>query len=207
MRDVPLAETLSSRGFEGRNAEAALRELYRRGLTRPGKTRIAQTKVGAVEEALATAFRRRCRTPECRAIADDRTEIRVAPPHCEICGGSDNRRAVEDMVAAMRDAGAAKLLVVGGSPSTRRDLESLCGGRMELRFVTEESNARRRKATALLRWCDLAVIWASTEISHKATAAIRGPKVLTVGRRGVAALALEVRDRCRGGQGARSDRA
>lgn len=28
------------------------------------------------------------------------------------------------------------------------------------RFVTEESNLRRKDATALLRWCDVAVIWA-----------------------------------------------
>lgn len=44
----------------------------------------------------------------------------MPPPHCEICGGGDNHRAVEEMLAAMRDAGAAKQLVVGGSPGTRR---------------------------------------------------------------------------------------
>ena len=39
-------------------------------------------------------------------------------------------------------------------------------------------------------------IRSSTEIPHKDTAVLRGGKVLTVGRRGVAALAVAVRERC-----------
>ena len=205
MEDVLLSELLSSRGLEGQSAETALLELYRRGLTRPGKTRIAEKKAGAVDEALAHGFRRRCGRQECSGGADDRVEIRVAPTHCDVCGGSDNRRAVDRMVAGMRNAGITRLLVAGGSPGTRGDLERLCGGRIELRFVTGESSVRRRDAAALVRWCDVALIWASTEIPHKATAAIRGAKVLTVDRRGVAALALAVRDWC-GGRDAASRR-
>lgn len=48
----------------------------------------------------------------------------------------------------------------------------------------------------LLDGSDLVAIWTSTEISHKATAVLRGPKVRKVPRRGVAALAEAVRKRC-----------
>ena len=151
MRDVLISELLSSRGFEGQGAETALRELYRRGLTRPGKTRIAETKVDAVDDALARAFLRRCGKQECNGSAADREEVRVAPPHCEICGGSDNRRSVDEMLAGMQNADIAKLLVVGGPPGTHGDLERLCSGRIELRFVTKESSTRRKDAEARLR--------------------------------------------------------
>ena len=50
---------------------------------------------------------------------------------------------------------------------------------------------------ALQRWSDVVVIWASTEISHKTTAPLRGSrKIIRVPRRGVAALAQAVRDYC-----------
>ena len=197
MNDMALSELLSSRGFEGAGAELALAELCRLGLTRRGKKRIASAKIGAVDEALRAAFLRRCSETACRRDAcDSRTEVLVSAEHCEICGGSDNRRAVEGMLDAMRRAGCAKLLVAGGSPGTRGDLERLCGDRIGLRFVTEDTTPNRKTVGSLLGWSDIAVVWASTEISHKATVILRGPKVLKVTRRGVAALADAVRERC-----------
>ena len=100
------------------------------------------------------------------------------------------------MLAAMKRAGWTKLLVVGGSPGTRGELERLCAGRLDLRFVTEETTPNRRTVAPLLDRSDLVAIWTSTEISDKATAVLRGPKILKVPRRGVAALAGAVRDRC-----------
>ena len=97
----------------------------------------------------------------------------------------------------MRRVGWTKLLVVGGSPGTRGDLTKLCGDRVELRFVTVETPPGKKKVGALHRWSDIAIVWVSTEISHKATAVICGAKVLKVPRRGVAALADAVRRRCR----------
>ena len=100
------------------------------------------------------------------------------------------------MLAAMARAGWTKLLVAGGSPGTRGELERLCAGRLALRFVTEDTTPNRRTVGPLLDWCDLAAIWTSTEIPHKATAVLRGPKVLKAPRRGVAALAGAIRERC-----------
>ena len=194
MHDVALSELLSSRGFEGESAQLALDRLCRHGLTRSGKSRIAEAKIAAVDEILGAAFLRYCRRPACRPAApDSREPVLVSAEYCESCGGSDNRRAVEEMLAACW----TKLVVAGGSPGTRGDLERLCRGRLELRFVTGETTPNRKIAGPLLTWSDVTAIWTSSEISHKATAVLRGRKVLRVPRRGVAALAAAVRDRCR----------
>lgn len=199
MKDICLAEFLSSCGFEGEALEPALAELRRCGLTRPGKARIAVSKRQRVEDVLAAAFIRVCRKQACgrRAERDSREQVLVSADCCEVCAGSDNRRAIDEMVEAMQRSGKTKLLVVGGSPGTRDDLERLLGGRCDLRFVTKETNPHRKVIAPMHDWSDITAIWTSTEISHKATAVLRGPKVLKVSRRGVAALAQAVRDRCR----------
>lgn len=197
MHDISLSELLSARGFVGENEIRALESLYRAKLTRPGKVRIAVNKITAVDEVLGAAFVRHCRKTDCKpSCSDARLAVLVPAPHCEFCGGSDNRRAVEEMVAAIKAAGLQKLLVVGGSPGTRDDLRKLCGGHLDLRFVTEDTPPDRKTIGQMLGWSDIAAIWLSTEISHKATEALAGPKVLRVPRRGVAALANAVRDRC-----------
>ena len=157
MHDIALSELLSSRGFEGESAQLALDRLCRHGLTRPGKSRIAEAKIAAVDEILGAAFFRHCRKPACRpSVPDSREPVLVSAGHCESCGGSDNRRAVEEMLAAMQCAGWTKLLVAGGSPGTRGDLERLCRGRLELRFITGETTPNRKIAGPLLDWsrCD-----------------------------------------------------
>ncbi len=197
MTDLAISELLSSLGFEGEGAKRALERLYREGLTRPGKIRIATTKCEAVKRTLGAAFVRHCHRPACEPVpGESRAPVIVAASHCETCGGSDNRRAVERMLRAMRRVGWRKLLVAGGSPGTRGELERLCADGIALRFVTAETNPNRRTVAPLLDWSDVAAIWASTEISHKATAVLRGPKVLRVPRRGVAALAEAVVARC-----------
>lgn len=198
MRDMALEDLLSSRGFRGEAVKLALDELCRHGLTRPGKSRIAVAKIESVDNVLGAAFRRHCKKPACRPVGrNGRRDVLVSAEYCEVCGGSDNRRAVDDMLTAMRRAGLMRLLVVGGSPGTRQDLKRYCRDRCELDFVTEETNPRSKVIGSLLRWSDVTVIWSSTEISHKATAPLRGSrKIVRVPRRGVAALAQAVRDYC-----------
>ena len=197
MDDLAISGLLSSLGFEGEGAKRALERLYGEGLTRPGKSRIATSKIEAVKGTLGEAFVRHCHRPSCKpARGEGRDPVIVGAAHCETCGGSANRRAVERMLKAMRRVGWRKLLVAGGSPGTRGELERLCADGIDLRFVTEETNPNRRTVAPLLGWSDVAVIWTSTEIAHKSTAVLRGPKVLRVPRRGVAALAEAVEARC-----------
>ncbi len=195
--DLAISELLSRLGFESEGAERALARLCQVGLTRPGKTRIAAVKIEAVEQALGAAFVRHCRKSACLpSSSETREPILVSAVYCDSCGGSDNRRAVEQMLVAMQRAGWTKLLVAGGSPGTRRELERLCADRLHLRFVTDETTPNRKTVGPLLNWSNVAVIWTSTEISHKTTAVLRGPKVLKVPRRSVVALAEAVRERC-----------
>ena len=193
-----MEDLLSSRGFRGDAVKLALDELYRHGLTRRGKSRIAVAKIESVDNVLGAAFRRHCKKPACRpAGRDGRRDVLVSAEYCEVCGGSDNRRAVDAMLTAMHRAGLTRLLVVGGAPGTRQDLRGCCRNRCELDFVTEETNPRSKVIRSLLRWSDVTVIWASTEISHKATAPLRrSRKIVRVPRRGVAALAQAVQNHC-----------
>ena len=197
MRTVAFSDLLSSYGFEGDAAALAFDRLCERGLTRRGKKGIAASKMDAVDRAFAEDFARHCRKSTCQPLAADRrVPVLVSPAHCQSCGGSENRRAVEEMVTAMRGAGLVNLLVAGGSPGTRGDLERLCGGRIDLRFITEETPPGRKNVRPMLAWSHIAAIWTSSEISHMATECLRGGKVVKVPRRGVAALATIVRDRC-----------
>lgn len=192
MQDVSLAELLSKHGFEGKNADMALDFLQERRLTRPGKKRIAISKTDNVLEVLREAFIQVCGKDACtrRSAGDLRKQVRTDARYCDICGGQDNRRAVDEMLSAMRCRGVKKLLVMGGSPNTRSELERLCNTSCELRFITDEDSSADKKIIPQRDWADIVVIWKSTQISHKMTTALRrSPKAITVTRRGITALA------------------
>ncbi len=194
MQDTLLTRVLEALGLEGAAVDRGLGVLYRAGLTRPGKSRIATAKLSLVESAIHEAIVRTCHKQACREKAerDGRTMISVAAKHCDSCGGEDNRTAVVGMLKAMGGSGQTKLLVVGGAPSSRQELQALCSEPCELRFLTEEQNPGRKTSDKHVAWADVVVIWASTPIPHKMTQAIRGPHVITCGQRGIGALAREV---------------
>ena len=196
MQDVSLTKLLSEHGFKGEDADMALILLQNRGLTRPGKRRISACKITRVSESLSETFIRVCGKDTCirRSAGDLRQQVLTDARCCDICGGQDNRRAVNEMLHAMRSKGVKKLLVVGGSPNSRKELERLCNTSCELRFITGEENPVNKKVNAQRDWADIVLIWASTQISHKTTSSLHGPKVITVTRRGITALASTVCD-------------
>ena len=114
MQDISLKEALASHGFEGDDAEAGLEVLRRRHLASPwrqltgaGKTRVAVSKLDDIAKALATEFIRVCHKPVCagQAARDDRAGVDVSPQYCDVCGGEENRRAVNGMLDVMRRTG------------------------------------------------------------------------------------------------------
>ncbi len=117
---------------------------------------------------------------------------------CEVCGGSVNRSAVDEMVAACQRAGVRRLCVVGGSPEMHRQLEALTSSRLELRLVGNERRHTERDVRANLLWADRVIIWGSTQIAHKVTALYPAgnPKVITIHKRSVAELARVVIQKC-----------
>jgi hypothetical protein len=175
-------------------ARAALEEV---GLTSPRKTRISEAKLPRAEQILAERFYRVCVAPSCQQAA--RASGREPLPlelrsHCEHCGGSNNRRAEVAFLEACQRHGVSRVVVVGGSPSVREELEDKLGGRIELRMVDGTERRTAGKAHGDLEWGDLVLVWGATELHHKVSSHYTQPgtphrhKVVHVTRRGVAAL-------------------
>ncbi len=192
--DALLAELGFSTPAARERARAALQEA---NLTRAGKQRISDEKLPRVREALAARFFVHCSSPACVAAANASGREPVLTdlkPACQSCGGSDNRRAAADLVAAFRRRGMKRLVVVGGSPSVREELAREIGPALELRMVDGTERRTGDKARGDLAWADLVLIWGASELHHKvsmlytqAPQPLRS-KVVLVAKRGVAAL-------------------
>jgi hypothetical protein len=94
---------------------------------------------------------------------------------------------------ALTEAGIRKLVVVGGTPATREELERLLAGKVELRLVDGTRHRPIERAKADLEWADRVLLWGATELHHKvskqyADAPAAKARVVHVPRRGVAQL-------------------
>lgn len=196
--DRDIDQWLREEGFGLPEARAQARAaLEDGGLTRPGKQRISTEKLDRARALLRSTFALHCESPECRAFAhaSGRTPVRADPKGaCARCGGSSNVRAESALLEACRARGVSKVVVVGGSPAVREELEKALGSALQLRLVdgTERRTADRAKSD--LEWADLVLIWGASELHHKVSwLYTQGPpqhrkKVVLVARRGVAAL-------------------
>jgi hypothetical protein len=196
--DLVIEAVLDGLGFAGDNARLARTALEDAGLTNPRKKRISATKLGDLKTVLSTRFMLVCTRASCRAAAaaaagTDRAVLDAArPTACEVCGGSANATEIGKAIAALVDGGLRRIVVVGGSPSTREELRGLIADRLELRLVSGTDRRTSRDAKADLVWADLVVIWGSTELDHKISRLYTGAsqgRVVTCARRGIAALA------------------
>lgn len=139
-----------------------------------------------------------CTQPECLAFAQasGREPLQCEPRNfCQRCGGSDNSRAVKDVVEACQKRGLSKLVIVGGSPTVRQELERLVPKELELRLVDGTKARPLDQAKADLQWGDVVLLWGATELHHKvsnqyqdsATGAWKR-KLVHVPKRGIAQL-------------------
>ncbi len=194
--DFDIDDELTRLGFRSPEArEAARAALEHAGLTRPGKRRMAVDKRPRLHEALERSLLLVCRCcgPVAPEHARGRRVVTGEGSACRLCGGSDNRRFALWALNALAAAGIRRIVVVGGSPGTRRELRALLAGRVDLRFVEGTGAHRRSDADALIAWAELVVVWAPTELPHKVsdlyTQSVEArPKLVMVHRRGVAAL-------------------
>src|SRR5436190_2133599 len=191
--DVAIDDALSQLGLAGGEAGRARAELERVGLTNPRKRRISAGKLDAVRVAIDERFARLCDACAAREPHDERERLRVPPAACVRCGGSNNDRALADLVAACSAAGLARIVFVGGSPSFRQELAALRSP-LELRLVDGTARRTAAEAAADLAWADLVVVCGGTELAHKVSTLYtrRGTNVLTTPRRGIEAIAGEV---------------
>jgi hypothetical protein len=190
--DVAIDDFLASLGLAGEDAARGRAVLEAASITNPRKTRISTEKLERAKAAITGELARFCRDCSTRADAGGRGIVVVAAASCERCGGSRNERALAEAAGACTSGGIRRLVVVGGSPDTRREL-SLLGDALELRLI--DGTARRTGAEAQrdLDWADLVVIAGSSELGHKVsnlyTRERTAPPVITAPRRGVEAIA------------------
>lgn len=195
--DVDITDLLASSGFNAAAARRARALLEEVGLTRPGKLRIAAEKVQPARKLLCERLARLCAA--CGRAHDDlagsREVVLVQSTDCEVCAGSNNRRAGLSARRALHDAGVGHVLVVGGSPPTHVALrQALEDASIQVSCIDGTQGPRQAPTVeADLAWADVLVIWASTPLPHKVsrpyTAGAKGRvPTVTVPRRGVEAV-------------------
>ena len=205
MADISIAEMLAGFGVTDAGAQqSALEALVAAGVvsSRPNRTRIASDKRERVGAVLAETFLQHCHNGDClqqaAAEAGSRAPLLVAQQSCQLCGGSTNRRALERMGEAMRKAGVGRLLVVGGTKKLEREILDNTPSSVEWRFENSLTSRDDRYYRSNIDWADVIVIWSSTPLPHKVSRhfeGVRDGRKITVTRRGIAALADEVRQR------------
>lgn len=202
--EVQISTFLAGEGYASPWAQHQARAvLEAAGLTRPGKVAMVASKIPAAREQLVRWLIRTCESEECQAWAGEVAAGRLVTSGtgmtCEVCGGSNNRRAVIAMVRACRRAKMTRLLIVGGFGPAVADLQDLTAGTgLEFRIVDGAAGKHTRAdAVPNLNWADLLVIWGSSPLPHAISNAYtvdrpRDLKMITVARRGVEALCREV---------------
>jgi hypothetical protein len=189
---------LAERGLSLPDSRARARAVLEEAkIINPKKARMSEQKLERADAVLSERFFRVCTAPACQQAArvSGREPLTVEPrTHCESCGGSNNRRAVTDFIEACRLKGVRQVVIVGGSPAVREELEEQLEGKVQLRMVDGTERHTAEKARHNLEWADLILVWGATELHHKVsehyTAGPPGTreKVIHVTRRGVAAL-------------------
>ena len=203
MKDVTIAGMLSDFGVTHPEAQgSAVEALVEAGVLsgRPNRTRISADKRARVADVLTEAFLRHCGNGDCRQQAATRPGARrlllVDRQHCEVCGGSANRSALERMADPLRNRGLSRVLVVGGTEVGEREIRESSPGYVEWRFVNTKVARDDRYYRSGRDWAEVTVVWSSTPLPHKVSRHFEdgGGIRVTVSRRGVAALADGVRE-------------
>ena len=209
MRNRPISVFLNSLGISGAEQQAIARTVLEdESFTNRRKTNMAVHKEPAAEESLRRRLALHCATATCRDTLE-LEQIDAEPPRqlllverdaCEVCGGSADRRALNEMAAAMSEAGLSRAVVVGGTNPKWARIRQIAPSWVEWRFVNGLGNANQRDAASDLRWGDVILIWAGTPAQHRVTNLYAGPRTITVPTTGIAALAREAARFARGGQ-------
>ncbi len=200
MKNRPITVFLNSLGISGAEQQAVARAVLEdAGFTRAGRTNMAVHKEPDAEQALEARLALHCSNAMCRESLDEqerqipepRALILVERDACEVCGGSADRRALNEMATAMSGAGLSRAVVVGGTNPKWARIRQIAPRSVEWRFVNGLGNANQRDAASDLRWGDVILIWAGTPAQHRVTNLYAGPRTITVPTTGIAALARE----------------
>ena len=200
--NVPIPEFLSSLGLQDREVQLEARaRLEAAGLTNPRKSRIALWKATPAREVLEQHLAVLC--SECISDGRPARGRTVIPafqrPDCWHCRGSAHGLVVNDAVKALKASGLSRVVVVGGSPNARAELERYFGGHLELRTVDGLARVPARVARGHIGWADVVCIWSTTQLHHSVSDAYHSaPRVCVAARRGVGAVAEALLNHARG---------
>lgn len=173
------------------------------GLTRAGKQGIAASKRASAETTLLGGLARVC-SAECALLSRKMGGPRRAPvvtsaARCEVCGGSNNRRAAYACARALRSHRISRVLVVGGTPQQQQELaQLLMFDGLVLEFVDGMRASHSQKdAIANMNRAQLIVIWGSTPLRHSVSNLYTDDppdhvRIITTSKRGIEALCREV---------------
>ncbi|MBI5494203.1 MAG: hypothetical protein HY904_04195 [Deltaproteobacteria bacterium] len=194
-----IAEALALEGVEDPAALATARAvLDEEKVTNPARDRVANAKQDRIREVLSQRFFRHCSQAVClgRAQHSGLMPLVVRKDACQACGGSNIRRAVEDMVRACHAAGIRRVCVVGGSPAVREELVARVGDALSLTLVDGTRTPNAAQARAHVRGHDVVVLCGASELDHRLSntysAWRQEGRFITVARRGVEAIAEEL---------------
>jgi len=192
-----LAALLRDRGLrEGELEEALLGLLAERGVGLAEALTVAAA--APVQRLLAEAIVLRCAAGGCAAPAGA-VSLTVAPERCEVCGGSDIARAFSAFADACRAGGLSRVVIVGGSPSYRKQLQALyepIRHDFSLALISGTSRKSERRVRGAARSSDLVILWASTLLAHATSNAYEAAnaRTLTVPHRGIGSMLRFVAD-------------
>ncbi|MGH2631789.1 MAG: hypothetical protein ACRDG3_00135 [Tepidiformaceae bacterium] len=198
---VPITGFLRDEGFGDAMSQLRAREILEAGgLTNPRKHAMDASKLPRARALLGKHVIRVC-SSQCHSLAPPGREplLVESDSRCQVCEGSNNRRAGLLFAAELRRRGGSKLLVVGGTPANHQELQQLLApAGVAVRCIDGASSTPSQKeAWAGERWADLTVIWATTPLPHKVsllyTGEPQGRAPVTVARRGIEALCNELR--------------
>ncbi len=104
---------------------------------------------------------------------------------------------MRELLEAFKERGWTKLVVVGGSPAVREELERALGSALQLRVVDGTERRPIERAKADLDWADVVLVWSASELHHKVSlqytqaAGAAKKKLVACHKRGIAPLLAE----------------
>jgi hypothetical protein len=165
---IPIATLLREAGFDTPAAARAARDaLERAKLTRLGKQGIAAYKRQSALDVLEAQFVLVC-GEACRVLAPAGKTPAVTQRRCEVCGGSNNRRAMLAAARALQANGITSVLIIGGKEEQHREVAGVFGqhGVSVQGVVGTRVSHNQKEAQANMRRAGLMVIWGATELRH-----------------------------------------
>lgn len=135
-----------------------------------------------------------CGAPGCTAQSGA-AELRVTPERCDVCEGSDTKRAAETFFGRCEALGIKRVRIVGGSPNYHTELRNLAVEHDDfaLKLVAGDSRRNQVQAKADQKHSDLVIIWGGTILDHS-TSENYDPalsRVLIIAHRGIAGMLLK----------------